>query len=435
MTLRDDAQLLGFVRSVVSQLEDPISPDFARSFVVDTSSKRVSVELVDLLVEEMLTVPAHVWQQTFGGLLEYDDQIELPLIKAPTLLVWGDADALVSREAQDGLVGSIPGADLVVYAGVGHSAWKTRSASAAIWRRSHAPFGQAPDRFLSPRGSPCDDASPVAETSEIRVLVVDDHTATRSGIKAILDSEVGITVVGEATNVESAVSMADRRKPDVVVMDLQLDGDMGGGFAATRGVLDADPEVGVMMFTAFGEHHLLTDGLEAGARGFMVEDATPAEMVRGVRIWPRAAPTSTRRSAPTRQAAGSARSRACPPASARSWRCWPTASRTARSPPSSTSPPTVRTHVRNAMRKLDADTRTQAVALAIRQRLIGSARRPRVDAGAMLTTMYSGDQEIRWARLHEFATSATSSRNDSSSATCGWRPAGWCWPSLRWLPC
>jgi len=116
------------------------------------------------------------------------------------------------------------------------------------------------------------------------VLVVDDHTATRSGIKAILDSEIGITVVGEATNVESAVSMADRRKPDVVVMDLQLDGDMGGGFAATRRVLDADPDVGVMMFTAFGEHHLLTDGLEAGARGFMVKDATPAEMVRGVRI-------------------------------------------------------------------------------------------------------------------------------------------------------
>src|SRR4029077_907949 len=48
-------------------------------------------------------------------------------------------------------------------------------------------------------------------------------------------------------------------------------------------VLDADPKVGVMMFTAFGEHHLLTDGLEVGARGFMVKDATPAEMVRGVR--------------------------------------------------------------------------------------------------------------------------------------------------------
>jgi non-heme chloroperoxidase len=122
VTLRENAQLLRFVRSVVSgQLDDPISPDFARSFVVDTSSQRVSADLNDLLVEEVLAVPARVWQQTFGGLLEYDDQIELPLIEAPTLLIWGDADPLVPREAQDRLVGSIPGADLVVYAGVGHT--------------------------------------------------------------------------------------------------------------------------------------------------------------------------------------------------------------------------------------------------------------------------------------------------------------------------
>lgn len=121
MTLRANAQLLRFVRSVVSELHDPISPDFARSFVLDTSSQRVSADLVDLLVEDVLAVPARVWQQTFGGLLEYDDQFELPLIEAPTLLVWGDADALVPREAQDGLVGSIPNADLVVYTGVGHT--------------------------------------------------------------------------------------------------------------------------------------------------------------------------------------------------------------------------------------------------------------------------------------------------------------------------
>jgi pimeloyl-ACP methyl ester carboxylesterase len=120
-TLRDDAQLLRFVESVVSELDDPISPDFARSFVVNTSSESVVANLVDLLVEEILAVPARVWQQTFAGLLEYDDQTELPLIEAPTLLVWGDADALVSREMQDRLVGSIPDADLLVYSGVGHT--------------------------------------------------------------------------------------------------------------------------------------------------------------------------------------------------------------------------------------------------------------------------------------------------------------------------
>jgi non-heme chloroperoxidase len=120
-SLRGDAQLLSFVQSVVAQLEDPISSDFARSFVVDTSSQHVSAELIELLAEEIIVVPARVWKQTFAGLLAYDDQIELGLIRAPTLLIWGDADALVSREMQDRLVTSIPGADLLVYPGIGHT--------------------------------------------------------------------------------------------------------------------------------------------------------------------------------------------------------------------------------------------------------------------------------------------------------------------------
>jgi pimeloyl-ACP methyl ester carboxylesterase len=57
----------------------------------------------------------------FAGLLEYDDQAELPLIEAPTLLVWGDADTLVSREMQDQLADSIRDAHLRIYSGVGHT--------------------------------------------------------------------------------------------------------------------------------------------------------------------------------------------------------------------------------------------------------------------------------------------------------------------------
>jgi len=120
-TLRDDAQLLRFVESVVSELDDPISPDFARSFVVNRSSENVAPDLADLLVEEILAVPARVWKQTFAGLLAYDDQTELPLIETPTLLVWGDADTLVSLAMQDQLASSIPDADVLVYPGVGHT--------------------------------------------------------------------------------------------------------------------------------------------------------------------------------------------------------------------------------------------------------------------------------------------------------------------------
>jgi pimeloyl-ACP methyl ester carboxylesterase len=120
-TLRGDARLLRFVESIVSELEDPISPDFARSLVVDTSSENVAPELVDLLVDDVLAVPAHVLKEMFSALLAYDDQAELSLIEAPTLLVWGDADTLVSREMQHRLARSIPSASLRVYPGVGHT--------------------------------------------------------------------------------------------------------------------------------------------------------------------------------------------------------------------------------------------------------------------------------------------------------------------------
>lgn len=120
-TLRGHARLLRFVESVVAELHDPIDPELARSFVVDTSSEGIAPGLVDLLVEDVLAVPARVWQQTFAGLLEYDDRLELPLVRAPTLLIWGDADVLVSRAMQHELAASIPDADLLVYPGAGHT--------------------------------------------------------------------------------------------------------------------------------------------------------------------------------------------------------------------------------------------------------------------------------------------------------------------------
>jgi pimeloyl-ACP methyl ester carboxylesterase len=120
-TLRNHTRLCAFVESVVSDLDDPIDPDFARSFLADTSFQNVTPEVVDQLVEEMLKVPARVWKETFAGLLPYDDMNELPLIEAPTVLVWGDADTLVSRGMQVQLARSIPAADLLIYPRVGHT--------------------------------------------------------------------------------------------------------------------------------------------------------------------------------------------------------------------------------------------------------------------------------------------------------------------------
>lgn len=116
-TLRDDARLASFV----ADLPDPIDPASARSFVVDTSSDEIAAEFVDVLVDEVLKVPAPVWRETFAGLLEYDDLDELERITSPPLLLWGDADEVVSREMQEQLVRRIPDAALHAYPGVGHT--------------------------------------------------------------------------------------------------------------------------------------------------------------------------------------------------------------------------------------------------------------------------------------------------------------------------
>ena len=131
-TLHGDARLEEFVRSVVSELEDPIDPEFARSFVVDTSSSDVAPELIDRLVNEILKVPARVWRESFAGLLRYDGMGELARITVPVLLIWGDADELVERGMQEQLARRLPHATLLVYPGAGHTPrWEDPSRFAA----------------------------------------------------------------------------------------------------------------------------------------------------------------------------------------------------------------------------------------------------------------------------------------------------------------
>lgn len=120
-TLQCHPGLEAFVESVVAGLQDPVDRAFARSFVVNTSSEHVAALMLDHLVDELLKVPARVWREMFAGLLDYDDMGELGRVAAPTMLIWGDADELVTREMQDQLIACIPGAQLVVYPDIGHT--------------------------------------------------------------------------------------------------------------------------------------------------------------------------------------------------------------------------------------------------------------------------------------------------------------------------
>jgi pimeloyl-ACP methyl ester carboxylesterase len=120
-TLRNNADLEEFVGSVVAGIRDPIDPAVARSTILATSSESLDGAMVDRLAADLCKVPARVWQEMFGALLQYDDSDELGRIGAPTLLIWGDGDQIVGRDMQDLLARRIPDATLLVYPGCGHT--------------------------------------------------------------------------------------------------------------------------------------------------------------------------------------------------------------------------------------------------------------------------------------------------------------------------
>ena len=145
-TLRGHEGLETFVESVASRLQDPIEPSFASSFLSDTSSAALAPELLAELTRETTKVPARVWNEMFAELLVYTDLAELDRINAPTLLLWGDADPIVTRDMQDVLAALIRQGELVIYPGVGHTPrWEepVRFAAdvAAFVERSHTERG------------------------------------------------------------------------------------------------------------------------------------------------------------------------------------------------------------------------------------------------------------------------------------------------------
>jgi DNA-binding NarL/FixJ family response regulator len=115
----------------------------------------------------------------------------------------------------------------------------------------------------------------------IRVVLADDHTVVRAGLKAVLGTAKDIDVVGEAKNGEEALALIERFHPHVVVMDLS----MGGmdGFAATKEVVARKNGTRVLVLTMHPEEDYLVPLLEAGAAGYLVKSAADRELVDAVR--------------------------------------------------------------------------------------------------------------------------------------------------------
>jgi non-heme chloroperoxidase len=120
-TLRDKPGMLETWDSTISKLKDPISPDFVRGFVEGTLTRPVPKAFLETIVRENLKAPARVWKDTFEGLLEDDSLGELDKIKVPTLIVWGDQDAILPRSDQESLAAAILGSRFLVYPGAGHA--------------------------------------------------------------------------------------------------------------------------------------------------------------------------------------------------------------------------------------------------------------------------------------------------------------------------
>ncbi|MFF5294279.1 response regulator [Paractinoplanes globisporus] len=115
----------------------------------------------------------------------------------------------------------------------------------------------------------------------IRVLLVDDQPLIRAGLRMLCAAEPDLEVVGEAGNGREAVTLAERLTPDVVVMDLRMPG--VDGISATSRILAGRPAIRVLVLTTFGDDDHLYPALTAGACGFLLKDAPPAELLDGIR--------------------------------------------------------------------------------------------------------------------------------------------------------
>jgi DNA-binding NarL/FixJ family response regulator len=203
---------------------------------------------------------------------------------------------------------------------------------------------------------------------EITALIVDDHEVVREGLRLSLSRAPHIRVVGEAADGESAVELAERRKPDVVIMDVRMPG--MDGLEATRLLAERAPESKVLIFTAYSERSLLGRGLESGAKGYILKEAPHQTLVRAIEkvaqgegyVDPARMPAFltgkdssdmlTTREREILQLLADGMSNADVAKQL------------------FISQETVKSHVRHILTKLEADTRTHAVAIALREAII-----------------------------------------------------------------
>ena len=208
-------------------------------------------------------------------------------------------------------------------------------------------------------------------TPAIRVLLVDDHPVVRQGLRALLSTQDGIDVVGEAGDGEAAVAAAERLSPDVVLMDVVMPGI--DGVEALRRIGGRRPQTRVVMLTSYADERRAMEAVDAGASGFLLKDASPRDVVAAIRAAHRgeailhpsvaAKLLAERRRPPAAHADLTARELEVLRLIARGLQNKQIAAQL------HLSEKTVKTHVSAILRKLDVSDRTQAAMYAVRERL------------------------------------------------------------------
>jgi DNA-binding NarL/FixJ family response regulator len=116
---------------------------------------------------------------------------------------------------------------------------------------------------------------------KVGILLVDDHAVVRQGLRALLEAEGDLSVVGEAENGREAVLLARKTLPDVVLMDVAMPG--MNGLEATRQIIKKVPSTRVLVLTSYGEDDNVAQLMEAGATGYLVKQTAAADLLKAIR--------------------------------------------------------------------------------------------------------------------------------------------------------
>jgi NarL family two-component system response regulator LiaR len=210
-------------------------------------------------------------------------------------------------------------------------------------------------------------------SSSIRVMIVDDHAMVRRGLAAFLKTKVDLELVGEASDGEEALEMCEQVQPDVVLMDLVMP--KVDGTSATRAIRERWPHVQVIALTSFQEKKLVQEALQAGAISYLLKNVSVDDLAEAIRAacagQPTLAPEATQALI---QAAAGQEQRTSYDLTPREHEVLVLMVEGLNNPEIakrlSVSRSTARAHVSNILSKLSVSNRAEAIALALRRKLV-----------------------------------------------------------------